>query len=258
MLNTIARAGKVLNLFTPETPEWGVTEVAAALGLAKSTTYDLVSSLAEIGLLQRTSDDRYQLGWRLLVMSRRLINSTSLSGQTQRAVADLAQQLNAAVTMGAWDGRRVVCISHASSSRTGPVLAPGARLPGHASALGKLLMAQLPWARVQDRIDQYGLPALTSGSVSDVGAFRQQLADARRNDVAVEHGETVAGHSCVAVPIYDDEYRVVAALSISTPTERMRLRQDEFARIARRTARNLIVQGIAPHMREPTQRRRLI
>jgi DNA-binding IclR family transcriptional regulator len=73
LLNTIARTGTVLGLFTAETPEWGVTEVATTLGVPTSTTFDLLASLAEIGLLQQTMDDRYRLGWQLLVIRRRLI-----------------------------------------------------------------------------------------------------------------------------------------------------------------------------------------
>jgi DNA-binding IclR family transcriptional regulator len=239
LLNTIARTGTVLGLFTAETPEWGGTEVATILGLPKSTTFDLLTSLAEIGLLQQTSDDRYRLGWQLLVIRRRLINSMGFNDQTQRTIAELAHHLNAAVTIGAWDGRGVVCIAHASASRSGPVLAEGARLPGHASALGKLLMAQRPWPKLQERIQQYGLPALTVNSVSDIDVFRKQLTCARDNDLAVEHGETVLGQSCLAVGIYDREHRVIAALSICTPSETMHARHAEFARIARRAAYTL-------------------
>jgi DNA-binding IclR family transcriptional regulator len=236
LLNTIARTGTVLGLFTAETPEWGVTEVATILGLPKSTAFDLLASLAEIGLLQQTSDDRYRLGWQLLVISRRLMNSMGVDDRTQRTVATLAQHLNATVTIGACDGRGVVCIANASVSQTGPVLAAGTRLPGHASALGKFLLAQLPWPKVQERIDQHGLPALTVNSVSDVDVFRKQFTWARQNDLAVEHGETVIGQSCLAVGIYGREHRVIAALSICTPTETMHVRHEEFARIARRAA----------------------
>jgi DNA-binding IclR family transcriptional regulator len=248
LLNTIARTGTVLGLFTAETPEWGVTEVATTLGLPKSTTFDLLASLAEIGLLQQNSDDRYRLGWQLLVIRRRLINSMGFNDQTQRTVAALAQQLSAAVTIGACDGRGIICIAHASVSQTGPVLAEGARLPGHASALGKLLIAQLPWPKVRERIEQYGLPALTVNSVSDIDVFRKQLTCARDNDLAVEHGETVIGQSCLAVGIYAREHRVLAALSICTPTETMHSRHEEFARIARKAARTLLKQGISSHV----------
>jgi DNA-binding IclR family transcriptional regulator len=245
LLNTIARTGTVLGLFTDETPEWGVSEVAATLGLPKSTTYDLVASLAEIGLLQQTSDDRYRLGWRLLVIRRRLMNSIYFNEHTQRTIAEVAQHLGAAVTIGAFDGRGVVCIAHATASRTGPVLAEGARLPGHASALGKFLMAQFPWPKLQERVEQHGLPALTVNSVSDIEVFRKQLICAREDDLAVEHGETIIGQSCLAVGICAREQRVIAALSICTPSETMHARHDQFARIARKVARTLLKQGIS-------------
>jgi DNA-binding IclR family transcriptional regulator len=254
LLNTIARTGTVLGLFTAQTPEWGVTEVATILGLPKSTTFDLLASLAEIGLLQQTSDDRYRLGWQLLVIRRRLINSLGFNDQTQHTVAELAQHLNATITIGACDGRGVICIANASVSRTGPVLAEGARLPGHTSALGKLLIAQLPWPKLRERIEQHGLPALTVNSVSDIDVFRKQLTCAKDNDLAVEHGETIMGQSCLAVGIYAREHRVLAALSICTPTETMHSRHEEFAGIARRTARTLMKQGISSHVLPVTHR----
>jgi DNA-binding IclR family transcriptional regulator len=244
----------VLGLFTAETPEWGVTEVAATLGLPTSTTFDLLASLAGIGLLQQTSDDRYRLGWQLLVIRRRLINSMGFNDQTQRTIAELAQHLSAAITIGACDGRGVVCIAHASVCRTGPVLAEGARLPGHVSALGKLLIAQLPWPKLRERIDKYGLPALTVNSVSDVDVFRKQLTRARENDLAVEHGETVIGQSCLAVGLSVRDRGVIAALSICTPSETMHSRHEEFARIARRAARTLLKQGISSQVLPVTYR----
>jgi DNA-binding IclR family transcriptional regulator len=188
------------------------------------------------------------------VIRRRLINSLGFNDQTQRTVAELAQHLNATITIGACDGRGVICIANASVSRTGPVLAEGARLPGHTSALGKLLIAQLPWPKVQERIEQHGLPALTVNSVSDIDVFRKQLTCARDNDLAVEHGETIIGQSCLAVGIYAREHRVLAALSICTPSETMHSRHEEFAGIARRTARTLMKQGISSHVLPVTHR----
>jgi hypothetical protein len=138
LLNTIDRTGKVLNLFTAETPEWGVTEVATTLELPTSTTFDIVASLAEIGLLQQTSDDRYRLGWRVLVISRRLMTSTCFNAQTRNIVAEVANQLGAVVTLGAWDGQGVVCIANASGNRTERVLADEVHISRHVSALGKL------------------------------------------------------------------------------------------------------------------------
>jgi DNA-binding IclR family transcriptional regulator len=107
---------------------------------------------------------------------------------------------------------------------------------------------------VQERIEQHGLPALTVNSVSDIDVFRKQLTCARDNDLAVEHGETIMGQSCLAVGIYAREHRVLAALSICTPSETMHSRHEEFAGIARRTARTLMKQGISSHVLPVTHR----
>jgi len=248
LLNTIDRTGKVLNLFTAEVPDWGVTEVALMLGLPKSTTFDIVASLAEIGLLQRTSDDRYRLGWRVLLISRRLMSSTCFNAQTHRCLAELANHLGAVVTIGAWDGQGVVCIANASAHRTERLLSDVADIPGHASALGKLLMAQLPWPKALEWIDRYGLPSLTENSVSDVNVLRAQLSSAQRQGIAIEHGETIVGQSCIAVGIYQSERHATAALSICVPSERMQNRYEDYLRVARRTARTFLQQGISSHV----------
>jgi DNA-binding IclR family transcriptional regulator len=235
MLNTIDRTGKVLDLFTSGSPTWGVSEIATVLNLPKSTTFDIVASLAKIGFLQRTSDDRYRLGWRMLVISRRLLSTTFFTRQAHRIVVDLANRLDAAVTVGAWDAQGVVCIAHASTDQSERLIADGAHLPDHASALGKVLLAHLPWARVEERIERCGLTAHTQNTIVDHSILRSQLAAIRHRDVAIEHGEYVPGRSCVAVGIYQHEH-IVGALSISTPTAKLSAMQNDYVRIARRTA----------------------
>lgn len=247
VLNTIDRTGKVLDLFTAETPEWGVTAVAASLQLPKSTTFDIMSSLAAIGLLQQTSGDRYRLGWRVLLISRRLMSSSCFNAHTTRHVAALAHQLSAVVTVGAWDGQGVVCITNASADPTEPIVTHGVHISGHTSALGKLLMAQLPWPAVEELIYRTGLRRLTGNSVVDVNILHAQLISARRDDVATEHGETIPDHSCIAVGIHQRDHRAMAALSISAPTERLLSRREEYIRIARRTARGLVQNAVPPH-----------
>ena len=73
MLQTIQKASEVLALFDREHTEWGVREAAEQLNTAKSSVHDLMSSLAQVGFLQKTDDGRYRLGWRLVTMSETLL-----------------------------------------------------------------------------------------------------------------------------------------------------------------------------------------
>lgn len=232
MLNTVGRVGKVLKLFTPERPEWGVTEVAGTLELPKSNAHEMLASLATIGLLERLPGGRYRLGWRLLAMSRNLMDTDGLQRQASTVVAVVARRLGEAASVAAWDGRRIVCVAGGGrvSGVEIPERAPGVRLPGHSTGLGKVLLAHREWEEVEERATVDGLPAFTPHTVGTVDDLRRQLEAARVHAVAFDHEENHVGVSCVAAPVYDTRSRVVAALSVSMPTAKLRHAESHYAR----------------------------
>ena len=71
MLSTLGHASEVLDLFTTERPQWGVTATARELVISKSRAYDLLASLGAIGLLERVPRGRCRLGWRALALGGR-------------------------------------------------------------------------------------------------------------------------------------------------------------------------------------------
>lgn len=72
-VQTVRKAGRILNLFSLARSEWGVSEVAKELEFPKSSTSSMMAALAEQGLLRRTSERRYRLGWRVMAMSQILL-----------------------------------------------------------------------------------------------------------------------------------------------------------------------------------------
>jgi DNA-binding IclR family transcriptional regulator len=244
MLNTVARVGKVLNLFTTERPEWGVTEVASALELPKSNAHEVLASLVSIGLLERRPTGRYRLGWRLFAMSRELLDTDGFQRQANSVVSVIAQRLGQAASVAAWDGRRIVCIARAGtpSGIELPERAPGVRLPGHSTALGKLLLAHRSRDEVEERVEVSGLPRLTEHTVETLAALSRQLDAAREQGVAFDYEENVAGVSCVAAPVRDASARVVAALSISMPTASLQCAESQYARAVGVAAHRLTIR----------------
>src|ERR671913_2508811 len=91
MLRTIKKATQVLDLFSLERPEWGVSEAARALNLPKSTTSELMSSLANQRLLSRTAKGRYRLGWRLFGLSQTLLDTTGFRIDARRGMEQLVK-----------------------------------------------------------------------------------------------------------------------------------------------------------------------
>ena len=243
MLSTVARTGRVLNLFTPMRPEWGVREAAVALELPKSNTHQLLASMAQIGLLRRTAAGRYRLGWRLLTISSDLLSGSGFEAKAQQLVQRFSAHVGETITVGAWDGLHVVCVA---GTGTADQCRPGGILPGHATALGKLLLAGQPRESTHDIIDRFGLPQFTGATVDQLALFDRQLDSIRATGVAYEHSEYVPGYACVATGAYLRS-DLVAAVSVAAPEERFAVRREEFAAAARGIARMLAAPaGPAP------------
>jgi DNA-binding IclR family transcriptional regulator len=90
------------------------------------------------------------------------------------------------------------------------------RLPAHATALGKALLAFSP-AEVLDRVIGGGLKCYTPNTVTDPDRLRQNLASIRLTRVAIARWELQRGVSEVAVPVFGSGGMAVAALGLTVP-----------------------------------------
>lgn len=217
MLGTITKTGRLLELFTPTQPEWGVTELSNALGLAKSNVHDLVSSLVAINLLQRTTAGRYRLGWRILSMAHSLTGVPGLHRHGHRMLHELAQAVGHTTHLAVWDGGRLVFVSR-SVPLTGldqPHARPGCHLPAYCTASGKVLLAELPWREVCERAAQDGFLERTPNTVQNMGDFQNELQKTLNQGYGVNIEETDSDVCSVAVPVRARDGRAVAALGVS-------------------------------------------
>ena len=104
MPRTIKKAMQVLDLFSLERPEWGVSEAARTLQLPKSSTSELMSSLANQRLLSRTAKGRYRLGWRLFELSQALLDTTEFRIEARRVMEQLVKARGETVHLAVLDG----------------------------------------------------------------------------------------------------------------------------------------------------------
>lgn len=222
MLLTVANVGRVLDAYSVERPERGVTELAADLGLTKSKTHALLTSMAEIGLLRRTEGGRYRIGWRSLELVRLLTQSTPFRPIAHSVATGIARRFGDVVHVATLDEGRVVYVDRVVGPRglRIPVTTVGSSLPAHCSGVGKVLLAHLDPAKVDAILDRHGLPALTERTITDRDRFYAELHRVRRDGLGYDREEVQAGLACVAAPIFDADGRCVAAISLSAPVGR--------------------------------------
>jgi DNA-binding IclR family transcriptional regulator len=238
VLQTVNRAGQVLDLFSAEDPEWGATAVAGALDIAKSQAHALLVALSDIGLLQRVRRGRYRLGWRIVMLNSLLWHTSEVRPEILRVMRALAERYGETVQLAAWGGDKAICIAaceggHSVVTAPAPV---GTGLPAHSTGLGKVLLASRPVKEIRGLLARNRLERMTDRTIVSARALHEELAGVRLRGFAHEHEEHAPDTCCVAAPIVDGRGEVLAAVSISAPAHRWRPRHhepgdDEYTRV---------------------------
>ncbi|HEY8487214.1 MAG TPA: IclR family transcriptional regulator, partial [Limnochordales bacterium] len=236
---------RVFELFSAERPEWGVTEVSRALRIPKSSAHALLATLCRVGLLRKTPQNRYRLGWRVLALTQVLLDSTEFRAEALPAMQRLVARFGETVHLAVLEDGQVVYVEKLEGTRAVRVAVSrvGARLPAHCSAVGKVLLAHQPWEKVEAVAALHGLPALTPNTITSLERLRAELQRVREQGFAYDHEEVMPDLCCVAAPIRDHSGAVVAAMSLSVPAYRFRQHRDEYRRAildaARQVSENL-------------------
>jgi DNA-binding IclR family transcriptional regulator len=141
-MRSVRRAAELLDLFSVEHPYWGPTEVAAELGIAKSSAHALLGELARAGLTERLPCGRHRLGWRLVALARTTLRTSGFRETVAPAARELAASLGETVHVAALERGNVVYV--ASERPVGGVAAPSARVAAELTPLGQVLLAGRP------------------------------------------------------------------------------------------------------------------
>jgi DNA-binding IclR family transcriptional regulator len=201
----------------------GIRDLAQVLSLSPSTCHRLLVTLEERGYVRQEEQSRRWMLWlKPLELGGRLLNGPGLPARARPYLEELMNGTNETVFLGVRDGDWVVYIDTIMSQqaiRTAVTL--GSRWPLHCTALGKVLIAALPDAEIEQILTR-DLPALTETTITDPMVLRQQIDAAREQGYALNFGETVEGNFCSAAPLRDYTGGVIAAIGAAGPIGRIK------------------------------------
>ncbi|WP_127793472.1 IclR family transcriptional regulator [Agromyces sp. LHK192] len=215
-VSVLDRITAVFDAFGDEDEGLGVSELARRAHLPKSTVSRLAADLVAQRFLERDGD-RLFLGLRLFEFAQTVERPRMLRRIAMPVMTELRDATGHSVSLSVLDGADVVCIAMVRGESTGsPLLRIGGRLPAHATATGKAMLAYLP----RDDLDPVlagGLPGRTDRTIRDPDLLRRQLAEVRRLGVATELGECADDRACAASPILAPGGAAIAAVAVAGP-----------------------------------------
>jgi IclR family acetate operon transcriptional repressor len=220
-VQSVDRAVSILE-FLGRHEEAGVTDMAAALGVHKSTASRLATALEVRGLIEQTEDrGKYRLGLGLIRLAGAATVRLDLSQQSRRVCEQLADQVAETINLAILDRNATINIDQVlgpSAITTHNWL--GRRTPLHATSSGKILLARLPEPGLASRLAG-PLESYTPHTVTDPGTLRAQLKRACADGCAYSVEEFEKGLNAVAAPVFTINGEVMAALSASGPSFRL-------------------------------------
>ena len=199
-----------------------VTELAKAVGMTRPTATRLLYSLERTGLVDRVNHN-YILGWELARLGRHADPYAGLVTRAQPLLQELADKFNESVTLSVpntHDGLDLVAEaagSHVVGIRAHGMV--GQRFPLHASSSGKVLLADMPAAKVSELLPDE-LEAYTQHTVTDRTALLKELAQVREQGFAIIDNELEEELISLSRPVRDSAGTLVAILTLNSPRYR--------------------------------------
>jgi IclR family transcriptional regulator, KDG regulon repressor len=216
------KLNSILALFAADRAEWSAAEVAAALQTPRSTTYRLMTRIADAGFLdQDEQSGRYRLGIRLAALGVLAQRSTSLQRAAYPELQRLAALTHETATLMVRGNFEGITIDVVDSLQ--PLMVPGllgGHLPLHASAGGKVLLS---WLSPAERavVLRRPLAVHTASTITDVTALKAEIDQIRARGYATVRGEWVAEVFGAAAPIRNYSGAVIGAVTLGGPRSRV-------------------------------------
>jgi IclR family transcriptional regulator, pca regulon regulatory protein len=218
---SLERGLAILSCFTPKRPVLGIADIADELGMSRSTTHRYVITLLALGYLEQGASRKYRLGLRVTDLGMSALNSTGLREHAQPYLEELRQRTSYTVSLAVLDGPEILYVDRARSFRRGQApgidVRTGSRLPAYCTAMGKLLLANLPEADQRELLSSLKLTKHGPNTITSKKALREELNDVLEANFAVDDEELAKDLYSVAAPVRNEARQVVAAVDIAVP-----------------------------------------
>lgn len=204
-----------------ENKQAGISEVADQLDLPKSTVHRHVKTLEELGYLFQENGS-YRLGLRFLDLGDQSRSQQDLFTIAKPEVDELIEDTDERAQVMVEENGYGVYIYQTKGKRAVKTDShTGTRVLLHGTAVGKSYLAFLPDERVAEILDETGLPAITSETITDRDELLAELETVRQRGVAFNDEEKTVGMRAVGAPIRrTDTGEAIGAISFSAPRTR--------------------------------------
>ncbi|MEO6924683.1 MAG: IclR family transcriptional regulator [Bryocella sp.] len=220
--NSVERAFAILEMLNTSRRGWNVSEISRKLGLPKSSTHVLISTLCRLAYIKEAGTGRrFQLSAKMYGLGSNALHATPLPEISLPHMHWAVQQSHLTSHIGILEKGQIIFIQKVD----GPGIIKFDTYLGkcselHCTGLGKALLAYQPEEMVQSLLSKHSFSRFTRNTIPTLAKFVAELAKVRRDGYAIDDEEEELGIRCIAVPIFEHG-KSVAAVSLTGTTSQL-------------------------------------
>ncbi len=218
MIQSLDRGIQILMILA-EKSSAGVTELAEALGVDKSTASRLVETLRMRDMVRVDPETKkYRLGFRILHLGEALKDNLNVIAIARPMLLSLSAQINESVHFCAYNNNSVYVMDQVRSSKNYALSAAvGMIEPLHCSSVGKCILAFRRPETIRALLTDYTFTKYTEHTMITADALLKNLESIRSLGYALDDEEMAVGVRCLALPVYDYRNSVRYSIGVSGP-----------------------------------------
>ena len=221
-MTSLARGLAVVQAFQERKRHLTIAQISHRTEIPRAAVRRCLHTLIKLGYA--TTDGRtYSLLPKVLTLGHAYLSSTPLAVSAQPYLDRMSEQLHEACNMATLEGDDILYIARSATTQRliSVDLSVGGRLPAYCTSMGRILLAALDDASLQDYLDHADLQTKTSRTLTTPEALFECLQQVRQQGLCIVDQELEQGLRSIAVPVYDASGQVLAALNVSTHAGRV-------------------------------------
>lgn len=219
----LARGLQLLMSFNRDERDLSGAELSRRLDLPRASVFRMLQTLEQGGFVERVGEGAtYKLGMSVLRLGFEYLASMELTEHGRPVIEGLRDLCGYSAHVVVRDNCDVVFVAKAAGrSAMFHSIQVGARLPAHATVLGRLLLSDLAFDSLRHLYPEEPLPAYTARTPTTLAELKALIEGDRERGYAVSQGGFETGISTIAAPVFNDRNEVVACVSITVPAQRV-------------------------------------
>jgi DNA-binding IclR family transcriptional regulator len=216
--SSLERLLRVIDLFTPERPEWSADEIGEVMGVSRATRYRYVRTLTSAGLLASSGYGLYRLGPRFIVLDRQIRLSDPLLQHGKSVMAAFCRKMGHAQLLCTYFGDQVLCVHQESTNpEIHSSMERGRPFPLFRGSPSRSILAWLPETHLRRIMLTHPHEIRETGLGSNWNEFRQKLREIRAEGHYIGRGEIDRDLMGIGVPIHGGDNELAGSLTTIMP-----------------------------------------